>query len=396
MNTLTQPPTFNLNALEIELLLYCCRTNLNRQVSERIKAIARLQVDWESFLEIANTHQVIQIVYQNLSNTCADFLPQDISDRLKSAYHTNALHNTYLTQELLKLLELFKTHNIDVVSFKGPALAVSAYGDLELRQYQDLDFLVKESKFLTATDLLISCGYELNVQVPWEHHLDKNELLSVDLHQRFAPQHLSCALNADYIWSNLDYLTLGDRQIEILSPEVELLMLCLNGTKECWRSFNRICDVSALLSNHPQLNWSGIMQHANDNGFKRMLFLGILLAKTLLETDIPPAIWQQIQSDSEVKSLSEEVREQLFAITPEKVGEIERTVFHIRTRERWREKIQSLIGIISFSGWFTPSENDRGFIWLPTFLEFLYYLIRPIRIVKKYGLNTLKRLFFFS
>lgn len=396
MNTLTQPPTPILNNFEIELLLYSSRIHSDCKASERIKNLVRQKIDWDYFLEIANTHQVIQIVCRNLSQTCPDSIPKDVLSRLKAAFHTNALYNIYLSQELLQLVKLFEQNNITAVPFKGAILAASAYGSLELRQYSDIDFLVKEDDFLIATDLLIDRGFDLDVEVPWEYHLVKKNFCSIDLHRFIVPQHLSCSLNSDYIWNNLDSLDLWSQKIPILAPEVELLMLCLNGTKECWRSFNRICDVSALIHAYPQLSWEKIMQHAHERGFKRSIFLGILLAKNLLGTAIPPTVLQHIQSDSLANSLFKEVSEQLFIASPQLVGEIERTVFHIRTRERWRDKIQSFIGILNHSGWIKPTEEDRKFFPLPTSFEFFYYLIRPIRVLKKYGFNTLKRLFFFS
>ena len=397
MNTLIKLPKSALNNLEIELLLYCSRIHLDSQACDRINTIVKQKLDWDYLLKIANLHQIVQITYQNLNQICPESLPQDVLSRLKTTFQTNALYNIYLTQELLQLVKLFEQNQIVAFAFKGPVLAVSAYGNLELRQYSDIDFLVQQDDFALATDLLLNEGYELDIQVPWEYHLVKNNHCSVDLHRYIVPQHLSCSLSMDYLWNNLDSLMLSNQQVPVLVPEVELLMLCLNGTKECWRNFNRICDVNALIYAHPQLDWSKIIQQAHECGFRRSLFLGILLAKNLLGTAIPEAVWQQIQSDSLVNSLFEEVSEHLFLASPEQVGEVERTVFHVRTRERWRDKINSLIGLLNHSGWITPTEEDRKiFPQLPKFLGFVYYLIRPIRVLKKYGLNTLKRLLFYS
>jgi hypothetical protein len=44
------------------------------------------------------------------------------------------------------------------VPFKGPALAVQAYGDLSLRQYDDLDLLIHEADVPRAYQLLIANG----------------------------------------------------------------------------------------------------------------------------------------------------------------------------------------------------------------------------------------------
>lgn len=386
----------NLVNRETELLIYCSRISLEKGGIERIKTLVKDNLDWDYLIQIANANQVMQMVYQNLRHICPHALPKDILNRLKSAYHAHALHNTYLLQELLKLHELLEKHSIQAVFFKGATLAASAYGNIELRQYQDIDVLVKENSFLTIADLLASHGYELGINVPWEIHLTKNEICSIDLHRYVVPQHLSCSLDADYIWNNLDSLTFDDRQIPVLSPEVELLTLCLNGTKEHWRSLHRICDVSALIYAHPLLNWAKIMQHANDNGFKRIIFLGVLLAHSLLETPLPPTVWQQLPSDSTIKLLFDQVCSNLCIANCDAVGEIERTIFHIRARERWQDKVQSSIGLFNHSGWMTPTQEDRDVFPLPKFLGFIYYVIRPFRILKKYGFNSLKYLLFSS
>ena len=62
--------------------------------------------------------------------------------------------------------------------------------------------------------------------------------------------------------------------------------------------------------------------------------------------------------------------------------------FHFRIRERWRDR---------FYSWYTrrwvryvirdfrPSAKDRAMISLPARLDFLYYLVRPIRVGRDYA-----------
>jgi hypothetical protein len=61
-------------------------------------------------------------------------------------------------QQLLQTLELLRESGIQTVPFKGPALAVQAYGDLSLRQYDDLDLLIHEADVPRAYQLLIANG----------------------------------------------------------------------------------------------------------------------------------------------------------------------------------------------------------------------------------------------
>ena len=64
--------------------------------------------------------------------------------QLRERYHSNARRNLFLVSELLKLLKLLESHGIGAIAFKGPVLALYAYGNLSLRQQLDLDILVRK------------------------------------------------------------------------------------------------------------------------------------------------------------------------------------------------------------------------------------------------------------
>ena len=145
-----------------------------------------------------------------------------------------------------------------------------------------LDLLVEEQNFQKALDLLVSQGYQPIVQVPWEFHLaSSNGDYSIDLHREIVPKHLSCSLSSNYIWEHLQSFPLLGTTIPTLTPEACLLILCLNGTKEYWQRLNRICDVAELIRAHPNMDWQEVLQQAEKMGFKRVIFLGLLLAVQL-------------------------------------------------------------------------------------------------------------------
>ena len=79
-------------------------------------------------------------------------------------YVANARRNLLLVGQLLMLLRLFKDNDIPIIPYKGAVLAASAYGDITLREFHDLDFLVQKDHLLKARDLLLSHGYQLSVQ----------------------------------------------------------------------------------------------------------------------------------------------------------------------------------------------------------------------------------------
>ncbi|MBE9038107.1 nucleotidyltransferase family protein [aff. Roholtiella sp. LEGE 12411] len=124
MKTLVKPPIKDSETAgaEIELLLCCSRSHIVPETVERIKTLLQQDIDWTYLIQTAASQGVIPLLYQSLKATCSEAVPEIILTQLRSYYHTNAVHNLLLTQELLKLLELLKEHDIYAIPFKGPYL----------------------------------------------------------------------------------------------------------------------------------------------------------------------------------------------------------------------------------------------------------------------------------
>jgi len=176
MTTLTQlftkAPTVS-DRPEIELLLCCTRTQIDTATAERIKILIQSKIDWAYLIQTATRHGVMSLLYQSLSTTCQEAVPKTNLAQLRDYSHSNALHNLFLTKELFKLLNLFESHSIPAIPFKGPVLAVSAYGNLSLRQIGDLDILVRERDFHKAKELLLDQGHRCYTtgdmkNLPWK------------------------------------------------------------------------------------------------------------------------------------------------------------------------------------------------------------------------------------
>ncbi len=372
------------NSPEIALLLYCARSAVNQDGVDKIKALIELELNWNYLLSTAVTHGVMPLLAYNLTNLCPEVIPQDILFQLQNYLQSNAFNNLGLNHQLIKILQFLELHKIPAIPFKGIVLATSVYRNPLLRKISDLDILVHSWDFSKTKELLIAQGYKIHKDLSWECHLIKDNGVTIDLHKEIIPKHLSCSLGSNYIWEHLESFNLSGTTVTKLTPEACLLMLCLNGTKECWRSLSRICDVAELIHAHPYINWQQVMEQAEKMGFKRLIFLGLYLARNLLGASFPDSIWQQVQSDKVVYSLALQVYEKLFLSTWKSCGTVETTFFHIKIRERWQDKAQSFFGLMLLSGWLHPTSRERDVIPFPTLLYFLYYLIRPIRVFRKY------------
>src|SRR3989454_2276525 len=159
---------------------------------------------------------------------------------LRSEGRWIARRNLRLTGELLSVLDLFEAQGIPAVPLKGPLLALLAYGNLALREFGDLDILVRRADVERAKRLLLSHGYrpELFVEAAHEaallacgyhYPLRRDDGLAVELHWSLAPREFPYPLDAEEVWTRLRPVRLGGRTLYTLGSEDLLLFLCAHG-----------------------------------------------------------------------------------------------------------------------------------------------------------------------
>src|SRR3954470_1778191 len=94
---------------------------------------------------------------------------------------------------------------------------------------------------------------------------------------------------------------IAGREMLTLSDEDLMIVLCLNGAKDCWERLDRVCDVARLLAKSADtLNWPGVFAHASQAGVARMLRVGLQLASTLLDAPLPDPVLAFVEKDPRV------------------------------------------------------------------------------------------------
>ena len=388
--------------LEDRLLLSCARIPRTAETATRIRALLGGDVDWEYLLQRAHEHGVASLLYWHLGTACPELVPERAMHRLRCHFQANNLHNLFLTKELLRLLDAFDAHRIPAIPYKGPALAASVYGNLALRQFGDLDILVRRHDILRAEELLASLGYRPQYTLPSEQkaaflrsqseHVFAHESVKsiVELHWAITERAFSFPLDPEYFWGRLERISLGNKTVTTLSPEDMLLILCVHGAKHLWVRLAWICDVSELIRVHRDMVWEQIVVQARALGSERLLLLGLRLASDLLGATLPEEVLRRVRANQAVKAIAEQIYKRLFSEAGGQTDLFEGSLFHplsLRMRERPSDKIRYCILAAT-----TQTVEDWELVSLPRFLSFFYYVIRFIRLTGRYGGRLLGRL----
>src|SRR5262249_20276675 len=124
-----------------------------------IRACVRDGIDWTTFVAGVLDHGLTEPVGRTLTRIGPDVVPQDILDAFCTHAERTRERNTALLAGLARILDGLAQNGIDAIPFKGPVLAIQAYGDIGLRAFRDLDFLIREADLPRAMTVLGDLGY---------------------------------------------------------------------------------------------------------------------------------------------------------------------------------------------------------------------------------------------
>jgi hypothetical protein len=300
---------------EDELVLRCVQSYIDPCESKHIEDMVSQDIDWEKVIQTAVEHRVMPLLYQSLYTFCPKAVPKIILHRLQELFRLNATRNLFLVSELLKLLKLFESHGIATIVFKGPVLALCAYGNLSLRQHIDLDILVRKKDIFKAKSLLLSKGYRLSEEITEEqevallrsHHafvfLPEPPIYSVDLHWAIAQPHHANAINNEALWERVESISLGGNSILTFRPEEMLLVLAMHGSKHWWQQLGWICDIAQLARSRPDLDWNRVIREADKAGCKKGLLVALELVRNLGAASLPGEVLEMIDRHPGVKAV---------------------------------------------------------------------------------------------
>ncbi len=370
---------------EIELLLSCSRVRLEPVDVERIRSLLQKNLNWDYLLDTARRNAVVPLLYSNLQKLAPVAIPNVILEQLQHQFLLGAAYNLMCTNQLFKLVKLLEAHDISPIPFKGPVLADTVYGNIALREFRDLDILVREQDFEKARQLLISQGYEpvspyqIGPETKGQDLLNRKYNILVDLIYRVAEETYSFPIDHESLWSHAMSISLNDNRVLHFTAEDLLLLLSMHGCKHAWAKLKWVCDINELLQVNPSLNWADVVSHAQALHSERTLLVTVAIAHDLLGTPLPEIILQRIRTDKTVGQLVTWARKRILQQSKSEFNRrFQNFTFYLRTRQRQRDKF----GLYKYL--ITPNEKDLAFVKFPKSLSFLYYLVRPIRIFLEY------------
>jgi hypothetical protein len=372
-------------------------------------------VDWPALLALAEDHGVTQLLAAATQKFPAESVPAAARATFAERQRAQIFFTLRMSAELFRLTELFAAHfpersperflersipgqHSAMLVVKGPALAMQAYGDAAMRDYGDLDFLVRHADIARATQLMMDAGYQPQIpltaiaagKIPGQYMFRQAEAkLLVELHNDRTMRYYPRALPIEKLFARSVRVPMDGREIPAPAIEDHLILICIHGAKHFWERLMWITDVATLIARHPEMRWPQALAAAEEVGAETMLHGGLLLAANVLQVQLPGEILARAKADAAARKMAEQVL-QWLPTAGDASSSMEGSGIHERgLLERGLFRVRMRGGVARGAGYFlrllfSPTEED----WDANAKEsgsFMDVLKRPFRLAKKHG-----------
>lgn len=376
-------------------MVVCARTVVADSLKEEFRSLIQHPLDWDYVVGISARNSVLQLVSRNLLDCEESELPEIAGDQLRGELSAIQSRNMFLTAEMLRIVGLLEENGIEVLPFKGPMLALQAYGNPCLRYYSDLDILVPPGKFNSAVRILQLSGFSSLTSASWLdktnwyvspkkdiYLVNEDRSVTLELHWKLSGSHFGMGRMSG-LWGQLETVELAGRPVKTLPFCDNLIYLCMHGSRHSWERLQWICDVHELVRSQSTIDWLSIHDEAKHLGCEKVVTLGLLLVYRYFGLEVPAPFLPGLRENNGLEKMAEDIDVRLFSRNPNWADFHERYHYHLGLRERgvdrWKLRYNHFTRYVRLA--LTPSEKDEE--WLPgaNWLAPVRFLLRPFRLL---------------
>ncbi|MBW3656541.1 MAG: nucleotidyltransferase family protein [Gemmatimonadetes bacterium] len=388
--TAPQPPPGRVDAApEAALVLLAARAPVDASAADGVADVVARGVHWDAALALAERNRLTPLLHRLVAGRSE--VPETVRATLRAAYAANAGEALRLSGELRRLVSALQAAPVAALAYKGPALAVRAYGEVALRTYSDLDLLVAPGDVPRASRALAERGYaaaysfspaqerlflSVDGDVPF-HHPHTGTL--VELHSRVSSARFCIRLPTAELMARARPVSIGGGTVPTLADDDLLLALCAHGAKHRWARLEWLASASALAA-RAAVDLPALVERAGEAGARRTVLLALHLARTTLRLHVPPSLAEAAEADSEIPSLADEARGLWFAGDEAEETTAANLRFNYRLCDGRADRARFAARWL-----FTPTPEDWSWLRLPGPLAPAYRALRPLRLALRYA-----------
>lgn len=372
----------------LDVLLAACALHDVEHRQQRIRALLEFPISWTKVIALAQSHGLMPILYRNMSHG-AGIIPEEALRELHARYERHARQALSLTQLLHEILAHLELRDVEAIPIKGPALAEALYHNIAMRQYSDLDILVRPEDVVRARAALESLGYTnelILTNAQQRSYLDSGYEYAFDgaygkgvieLQWRILPRFYAADFDTQRLFAESGSGTVAGRHVRTLCAEDLLLVLCVHAAKHVWERLAWTRDVAEFTGSQA-VDWEDVRRRAERMGIVRILGITLVLSRDLFGATIPPKMENMLSGDRLIAPLAATIRQSILSSVEYDTESVGYVRLMLRLRERRVDRVRFLARLA-----FTPGIGEWSAARLPDALFPLYRVVRIWRVLRR-------------
>ena len=338
----------------------------------------------------SNKDNKIALYRHTANHSMLPYFTKNCSDKFEQSLYIAHLKETIkMSSELIRLLRLFENERLSPVCIKGAALSLLLYGSVTKRQYSDIDIYISYDELKRANRILHDLEYKNYMKIPNQYRdiwYAKNKDISmkninmgitVELHWRLFDKDFPIKISHNTITNNIITLELSGYELKTFNPELYLLYLSIHGAKHFWNRMGWIQDIDTLIRD-TKCDINKSLSLTSDKSAKAMIILALYISKNIFNTPVSDELINYINRKKLIR-----FEKFIYKNWQSKQNQFIKCCEMVMFLETFQQKISYIFYII-----FKPTPNEYNWIHLPLSLRYLYYILRPVRLIFKYLKNS--------
>jgi len=378
------------SALEPEwsLLRAACSEGNSQQKLDSLRARLRSPIRWKILFDLADRHGVQPLLSQALLSV-PGLIPSEQTSALKQAFQANLHKSLLLSRELIRIVDRLSGMGIEVMPYKGLAVAETIYGDIALRQSGDLDLMIRAGDLPRIREAVRELGYTPHASLSRAEeraYLKSGYEFAFDgaagpnlleLQWAIQPSFYAVDFDMDGLFQRAVMATVAGCPMKTPCMDDLFVVLSLHAAKHVWGRLIWLCDLARVM-HQPKLNWNQIASHATELGVARILRVTLALASRLLDTPIPKQAECKLPPETAALRLADEIQPHIASETAYDVESLAYFRLMLNLRERPADRLRFLSRLV-----FTPGPGEWAAVHLPQPLFPLYRIVRLSRLAAR-------------
>ncbi|TBH74710.1 nucleotidyltransferase domain-containing protein [Aquirufa nivalisilvae] len=389
--------------VEMALIMLCIRCHFKTShVNEIRQFIQSNPIDWAKFSSYSEYHKVPPIVYQSILQSGERFTELN---QLKSRLQQITLRNWQLTQEAERIIRLFQSANIQAIPFKGATFSQQFYGNLVSRISCDIDLLINWEDLQACIAILKKESYlpenEMELLHGWDNLKSKENEYNLDFYQNgqrlYHVELHWCIGNSELLYSNEvtqllnkdseKHTLIQDKIFRLTNESHFLAVLFHHAGKDVFNFLRNFIDIAQAAQKLEEKQWNLLYQHFEKIGLKHSYEMAGNIIVHLFGIQIPQHFPIEIPKKTQRFFIDSLLSNENWVNKKSTIAYFYYFMIkRILLLDAKSKAINLLFRHINLI--LKPNIKDYLFLPLPKPFHFVYYVIKPIRMIKEQFSNN--------